>query len=554
MKIVSFVLFAFMSIVLSAQNKVTLIVDVPNAADEVYITGNQDVLGNWDPKKIKLEASGKTQRMISVPLDFPAEFKFTQGSWESQAVLTSLDDESNLKLLKPADTVRYQIKGWHNSIAFDQRIITSEIRHLKSVYFPSEDRIMKIRLPKNYDSQKKYPVIVALDGYSLFDLIADTSNSLSSNNTIPECIVVGVYHNNRGFETNPNFGMNKEIAENIFNPGSEKLSLFLTKEVMPLLEKDYSVSGYFSLVGHSNTAHFVSRQMLRKHNPFRGIIAMSMYSTPNFIADIDAFLKSPENNGKSYFLAYGKKDFGTEEAPEALLKDNDSFVVSFDAKGYNATHVSLPQSAVIDGLLQLFPAYGNFEDFDQNVLKDRMRLEDYLTSYSKKIKADYGIDVNMQEDTDNLYDCIKEQIVRGADVEKYSEWLAVASKKHTVSHLDMAWDFYRMKSWKQAAENYEAYLNGTELSGLRHHSANVAEVYSALKQPEKAIGFMEKAIVIQPENELFFRHWIANICTENKIEKAKAKKAIAFCRKNFKPNIYFSISDMDELENRLKTY
>ena len=68
-----------------AQEKTTIRISVPNRSDEVYIVGNQDNLGNWQPNKIKMVKTSDYQREISVELKLPAEFKFTRGKWENEA-------------------------------------------------------------------------------------------------------------------------------------------------------------------------------------------------------------------------------------------------------------------------------------------------------------------------------------------------------------------------------------------------------------------------------------------------------------------------------------
>lgn len=56
---------------------------------EVYITGNQPALGNWDPAKIKMKHVNDTVRAIDVDLHLPAQFKFTKGSWKYEATFES---------------------------------------------------------------------------------------------------------------------------------------------------------------------------------------------------------------------------------------------------------------------------------------------------------------------------------------------------------------------------------------------------------------------------------------------------------------------------------
>lgn len=91
-------LFLLLSGVIFGQNnsKITFKVQVPNAIDEVYIAGNQESLGNWNPSKIKMNRISDFEREISLPLTFPIELKFTKGNWESEAIIKSNGETSNL--------------------------------------------------------------------------------------------------------------------------------------------------------------------------------------------------------------------------------------------------------------------------------------------------------------------------------------------------------------------------------------------------------------------------------------------------------------------------
>lgn len=63
---------------------VNIRVKVPNEKDTIYITGNQKDLGDWNPSKIKMKKISEFERVISVKLKSPAQFKFTKGSWDSE--------------------------------------------------------------------------------------------------------------------------------------------------------------------------------------------------------------------------------------------------------------------------------------------------------------------------------------------------------------------------------------------------------------------------------------------------------------------------------------
>lgn len=65
--------------------EVTIKVKVPKKDDNIYIVGNQTNLGDWNPEKIKMNKISDYEREITLKLRSPAIFKFTRGSWGSEA-------------------------------------------------------------------------------------------------------------------------------------------------------------------------------------------------------------------------------------------------------------------------------------------------------------------------------------------------------------------------------------------------------------------------------------------------------------------------------------
>ena len=77
---------------------VTIRVKVPGKNDEVYITGNQANLANWDPGKIKMEGKPGFEREITLQLQSPAQLKFTRGTWETEAVVKGNPQLENITI------------------------------------------------------------------------------------------------------------------------------------------------------------------------------------------------------------------------------------------------------------------------------------------------------------------------------------------------------------------------------------------------------------------------------------------------------------------------
>lgn len=60
--------------------------------DDVYITGNQEALGNWDPKRVKMELVNDSTCAIDLQLHLPVYFKFTTGDWDHKIFPENADD------------------------------------------------------------------------------------------------------------------------------------------------------------------------------------------------------------------------------------------------------------------------------------------------------------------------------------------------------------------------------------------------------------------------------------------------------------------------------
>ena len=62
-----------------------------NLPQDIYITGNQDALGNWEAKGVKMNLVNDSTAAIDLRLHLPAQFKFTRGSWEREAIIENAD-------------------------------------------------------------------------------------------------------------------------------------------------------------------------------------------------------------------------------------------------------------------------------------------------------------------------------------------------------------------------------------------------------------------------------------------------------------------------------
>lgn len=92
--------------------QVNISVTVPNKDDEVYITGNQPSLSNWQPDKLLMNRESDYTRVITLKLQNPAEIKFTRGSWETQAEVKYNYGFNNINI-DPSESSNFEFEIIH---------------------------------------------------------------------------------------------------------------------------------------------------------------------------------------------------------------------------------------------------------------------------------------------------------------------------------------------------------------------------------------------------------------------------------------------------------
>ena len=254
-----------LTVMVFGQTTQTIKVIVPNTTDEVYITGNQEALGNWNPKQVKMNRISDYERTISVNLSYPAEFKFTKGSWESEGITGNLLDNPNLNIIDGNAKSSFKVKTWRDNIQADKLGLEYDIKYINSKLF-GDKRMLNIYVPENYSPDKKYPVIYLTDGSGTnFPAVKGYVSAFSQPNfkLIPQSIVVGVVHKSRN--------------EELYNQGNGKyFTEYLLNEVVSYIDSTYNTSGFNVMIGHSNGAEFNHTLLVKEDNPFRGFISLKL--------------------------------------------------------------------------------------------------------------------------------------------------------------------------------------------------------------------------------------------------------------------------------------
>ena len=237
---------------------VTVNATVPEGTGTLYVTGNIDQLGPWQPNAVAMEGLGSVREArLQIPAGTEFEYKFTLGGWDREAVDFDGTIPPNHVLSVDGDTeVSHEIVSFKKDP--EEYFADWEAAGVLGtlVYWPDfesdilgHDRHVEIWLPPGYheNPDARYPVLYMSDGQNLFDPgIASTGVDwgvdesvvrLVENGVIRPIIVVGAWNTvDRGMDYSPWHG-------------APDYARFLIEELMPRVNQELR-----TLTGPENTA------------------------------------------------------------------------------------------------------------------------------------------------------------------------------------------------------------------------------------------------------------------------------------------------------------
>jgi predicted alpha/beta superfamily hydrolase len=221
--------------------------------EKIYIAGNQPEFGNWNPGSIALNKINDSTwtDLFLFEKNTVLEFKFTKGTWDTEALNKNESIPSNITLNVINDTsLLFNINKWKSSRQNIPGKITGEVRYhnnFKGKNILSRDVI--VWLPPDYDSSlnKRYPVLYMQDGQNIIDpatssfgadwQVDEVADSLIKANAIKELLIVGIYNT---------YQRRSEYANNDTGYAYMK---FIVNELKPFID-----STYRTLPDRKNTA------------------------------------------------------------------------------------------------------------------------------------------------------------------------------------------------------------------------------------------------------------------------------------------------------------
>ncbi|XQW86711.1 alpha/beta hydrolase [Thalassotalea piscium] len=178
-----------------------------------------------------------------------------------------------------------------------------------------EERKIFIRLPKDYDKKKSYPLIIKSDGNFNLSRWDESMAALSHKNKIEDSIIVAIpnlfWVDSRNRDLVPPYARKDvkiEVRPKLDNSPSifGKADLFLNfieSEVIPYLDSNYSINNNRVLSGFSAGGSFVLYTIVTKPELFSGYFAFSPAAWYDKSVVVNEFKKGLNKvSGKPLFL------------------------------------------------------------------------------------------------------------------------------------------------------------------------------------------------------------------------------------------------------------
>ena len=334
----------------------------------------------------------------------------------------------------------------------------------------NEKRSLEIQLPRSYHvkSEKNYPLMIVLDGDSMFNIVAGSVDYLSYWGDIPENLVVGINQKNSRFD-------DSSVLDNItYTPISSTASFydFIINEIIPYFSENYRISNFRIIVGQERTANFANFFLLKQNPQIRGVISIS----PKISKNMNRYLAgnlSKINSKIVYTLSSSKRDF------ESIFKNVSELKISLDSienKNFkfeslifdNENHYILPSVSVPKSIRSTYSMYSDIDklEYDSIISKLDKSPIDYLKNRYKRIKDFYDEDKTISV---NDFMAIEEYIEENEFFNLYNDLSELAKQEHPGTVLA---SYYKGRFMEETGDPekamyiYRSAYNMMEVEGL----------------------------------------------------------------------------------------
>ena len=335
----------------------------------------------------------------------------------------------------------------------------------------NENREITIGLPASYEKNpnKKYPLLVLLDGDYLFDPFQGALNYGAYWDDLPEVIIVGISQNknnerNVDCAVDENTGLPAESGEKFFE--------FISMGVIPFMEKKYRIAPFKMIAGHDTTAGFLNFYLYKDQPLFNAYISLSPELAQGMeeqiperlaaiIQPIFYYQSTADGDVKKMQTRIKKLDDGAKVIKKSTLNYRfDEF------KG--ATHYSLVLHSIPNALYQFFAAYQPISttEFLEKIAILPSGYVDYLTNKYDILEKSLYMKIPIRI---NDFKAIEAAILKNKAYAEFDKLADLAKKNYPKSMLydyEMAMMYEKTGDLKKAVKSYQNAFQKEEIGDL----------------------------------------------------------------------------------------
>jgi len=255
-----------------------------------------------------------------------------------------------------------------------------------------ERRDVKYYIPENYNPEKKYPLVVVLDGEYLFDQVVANSKFYSTFQGTPETIIVGVFQNENDLRW-------EDCAfEEASGLPAEKGKLFfefLGMELIPYLKTTYNTAPFTMFVGYDITANFGNYYLFKEKSLFNAFISISPYLAPEMAGRVAGRLNEIDQQIFYHLIVGGERNDNRNEIlqMDKALKSIEKANINYHFDEYpTANDVSVATFGIGKAWGSMFEMFNPIspKEYRENILTSEEPAYKYLEDKYSSIEELFG--------------------------------------------------------------------------------------------------------------------------------------------------------------------
>jgi predicted alpha/beta superfamily hydrolase len=334
-----------------------------------------------------------------------------------------------------------------------------------------ESREITIGLPPSYEKNpnKKYPILILLDGDYLFDPFFGALNYGAYWDDLPETIIVGINQNKKDERTEDS---DYDTTNGLPTGKGAQFFEFIGGELLPYIEKKYRIAPFRIIAGHDTTAGFLNFFLYKDAPIFNAYISLS----PELAPEMENRIPEKLSNIKQpifYYQSTGDGDVKQLQEPIKNIDQNMKLVTNplinykFDNfKG--ASHYSLVLYSIPNALYQFFDSYKPISstEYTDKIAILQAGYVDYLTNKYDVLSKNLGLKIPIRI---NDFKAIEAAILKNKAYQELDKLSDIAKKNYPKSMLadyELGLMYEKMGEAKKAAKSYQTASQLEEIGSL----------------------------------------------------------------------------------------